>query len=121
MVAGRPFEMLIVLLPIPFAMLLAWATEVEVLALIGVPLGVLLAWRAMGRRQLTWTEVGLRRPARPLWTMTLAVPAALVLLVVTAVLGALLATLTGWTPNTARFDVLRCNVAALSGGLAMQG
>jgi uncharacterized protein len=115
----RTLEILMVLSPIPAAMLLAWATATDAVALCGVPVGVLLAWRAMRLRHTTFADLGLRRPASPLRTFLIAVPATFILLVLTAVLGDLLQSLTGWAPDLERFEVLRGNLAALLAGLTM--
>jgi membrane protease YdiL (CAAX protease family) len=106
-----------VLLPLPLALVLVDASGVDALGLAGVVAGVLLAWAAMRLRGERWADVGMRRGFGLRRTLAVAVPTAIVLLILTSVLGSLLERFTGWSPDISRFEVLRGNVGALLGGL----
>jgi membrane protease YdiL (CAAX protease family) len=112
-------EMVVVLAPIPIAILLAQATGTDALAVVGVPVSLFLAWGAIRRRKSNWTELGLRRPASLPRTIAVAMLWTVSLLILTSLIGSLLARMTGLAPEISKFDILRGNVPALVAGLLL--
>lgn len=112
-------SLLAVFAPIPLAMVIALAVDVEALALGGVLTSWLLGWRLLRRRGSSWGAVGFSGARPTARTVGIAAGSALLLLIVTSIASQLLAALTGWVPDISRFDVVRGNVAALAGGLVV--
>jgi uncharacterized protein len=110
-------SLLLVFAPVAVAMLRAAATGMDALALAAVPLSCLLAWLALRLRGLGWSDLGLRRGVS-LLRLLITVPLATVtLLLLTVVLGSLLAWATGLQPDLSHFAYLRGNLPALLGWL----
>jgi membrane protease YdiL (CAAX protease family) len=112
-------SLLVVFLPLPLAMSLAAWTQMDALALAGIPTSLGLAWLALRLRGAGWADVGLRRGVS-LVRLLITVPlATIALMVLTILLGSLLASATGQTPDLSRFESLNGNMMALMSWLAI--
>jgi membrane protease YdiL (CAAX protease family) len=105
-------SLVLVLLPVPLAMFLAQWTGSDPVALAGTPISLLLAWAALRARGDRWADVGLARGPAHVRVLVVALVATALLLPLTHVLLALLAT-AGSRPDLSKFDILRGNVAYL--------
>lgn len=84
----------------------------------GVMLGVALVWWSLRSRGMAWTDIGFRRPRRPILAVVLGIVlAAVTLVVVGALLQLVIAPLLKEPPDSSRFDILRGNPVALVLGL----
>jgi membrane protease YdiL (CAAX protease family) len=109
----------IVLLPIPLAMMVALRIGVDAVGVLGVVAGVIVASVILRRLGLGWGDLGMRRPRSPFKTFAAAIGLAIALEVLTVLLGPLVVAITHQKPDISRFDVLRGNVAALALGLTL--